>query len=317
MGLGETKKIAVLFPGQGSQYIGMGKAFAEQSPAARELFEKAETITGIAIQRLCFEGPFTELTKTVNLQPALTAVNLACWQAMEQAGVTPSFFAGHSLGEYSALYAAKVLTYEDTLTVVTERGRLMQREAERFPGGMRAVLGLTIEEVQETLEGLIDAGIVVVANHNAENQVVISGELPALDKATEVLSVRKGKVIPLGVSSAMHSPLVKDAVPDFISMLDKIRVSPPKVPIVFNVTAAVEHGPESIRRIMASQIASAVKWVDIIRFLQAQGVQTFIEVGPKRVLTGLLRKILPKGYEHQGLQVEDPETLTKCLVAMG
>ena len=182
------KKTAIIFPGQGSQYIGMGQALVEQDPDAASLMDLAEQISSFPIRRLCFEGPMDDLTRVLYLQPALTAVNLLCWQQFckRLPGFTPSFFAGHSLGEYSALHGAGVLSLEDTLGLVTKRGELMEREGSAHPGGMRAVIGLTLAEIEDLLAGAAGEGVVVVANHNTATQIVLSGDKAGLDRAAEL-----------------------------------------------------------------------------------------------------------------------------------
>jgi [acyl-carrier-protein] S-malonyltransferase len=309
-------KIAVLFPGQGSQVIGMGREFLEADPEAATLMTTAEEVSGFPLRQLCLEGPMAELTRTVHLQPALTMTNLICWRAVKKAGIRPDFLAGHSLGEYSALCAAEVLTPADTLRLVTERGRLMEREASRNPGTMRAVLGLTLEEVQLVLNS-VNKGVVTVANHNSEKQVVISGEAPAVEAAAAEVGKRGGKTVPLKVSGAWHSPLVQAAVPDFEKIMASIPFQPPRIPVLFNVTAREEQKPEVIRETMARQIASTVRWHEIVNELLSRGVQTFIEVGPKTVLTGLLKKIVPAAHSCTFLQVENPKTLVRAREEIG
>ena len=304
-------KIAVLFPGQGSQFVGMASEFLDADTEAAELMDKAESASGLPFRRLCVEGPMEELTKAVHLQPALTVTNLICWQALKRTKIEVDFFAGHSLGECSALCAAGVLTVEDTVALVVERGRLMEREGRKNPGGMLAVVGMVFAEVQEVLGGLTDAGIITAANHNTEKQVVISGEHSALEKAAAVFSDKGARAIPLQVSVANHSPLVADAVPDFEKFMQNINFSSPETPVLFNVTADQENDPDSIRRIMARQIASQVLWFDIIRKMITAEVRLFIEVGPKNVLSGLLKKIVPKGYEYQRFQVDTPEKVSQ------
>lgn len=306
-------KIAVLFPGQGSQFVGMGKEFLAADPTAGALMDLAEKVTGFPVRSLCLDGPLEELTRAAHLQPAITVINLICWQALRQAGIAPDFVVGHSLGEYSALCAAGVLTPEDTLRLVTERGRLMEREGLKHPGGMQAILGLTLEEVLGILDGLKGGGTVTAANHNSEKQVVISGDFAALAEAAAVVAAQGGKAIPLQVSVANHSPLVAEAVPDFEQAMAKVSFNPPAIPLFFNVTAAEEQEPAAIRTIMARQIASRVRWFEIINDLLARETRIFIEVGPKTVLTGLLKKIVPKGYSYQGLQFDTPTALADCL----
>ena len=306
-----SDKTAVLFPGQGSQYLGMAAEFLQQSADARALMAQAETICGFPLQRLCQDGPMAELTTVAVLQPAITVVNMICWQELKKAGFAADILAGHSLGEYAALYAAGVLTAQDTLRLVTERGRLMAREGELHPGSMRAVLGLTIGQVEEVLDAV--DGVVVVANHNTLTQVVVSGETAVLDAAAARVADRGGKCIPLKVSVANHSPLVAGAVPDFSRIMAEIPFNPPATPLFFNVTAATEEDPDAIRSIMARQIASRVRWYEIVGKLIDSGIKHFVEVGPKTVLSGLVKKILPPDSDCRVSQVETPAAVISLL----
>ncbi|MBU0729988.1 MAG: ACP S-malonyltransferase [Proteobacteria bacterium] len=306
------KKTAFIFPGQGSQYLGMAQGFIDADPEAKTLMSQADLISGLQLSTLCRQGPMEELTKALHLQPALTAVDLICWQALLKAGLKPHYVAGHSLGEFSALCAAGVLSVEDTLNLVSARGRLMDREGLKNPGGMRAVLGFTIDEVREVLAG-VTKGVVTAANHNMETQIVISGDQAGLDEASAIFDEMGARVIPLNVAIANHSPLVQDAVPDFMEVMKGIEFRPPVIPMLFNVTAKAEVDPEVIREVMARQMSSMVRWLDIMNDFIARDVRVFIEVGPKKVLSGLLRKIVPKGYEHKCFQVDSPETLEECI----
>jgi [acyl-carrier-protein] S-malonyltransferase len=306
-------KIAILFPGQGSQFVGMGKDFLASDSEAQALMKKAEEISGFSLKKLCLEGPMEDLTRTLHLQPAMTVLNLICWQAMAKAGVKGDFFAGHSLGEYSALYAAGVLSAEDTLKLVTERGRLMEREAAVNPGAMSAILKLGINEVQEIVAACKDKGEVTAANYNSEQQIVISGERDAVEAAGALATEKGGKAIGLPVSGAWHSKLVAGAIPDFEKAMAAVTFSSPQGTLFFNVTAAPETSPEAIRSIMSQQIAAMVRWYEIIMKMYEQGATTFIEVGPKKVLTGLMKKLLPAGNTCNCLQVEDPAGLAACL----
>jgi [acyl-carrier-protein] S-malonyltransferase len=312
-------KIAVLFPGQGSQYIGMGQEFIETDADCAAIMEKAESVCDFPLRKICHEGPMEELIRAVHVQPAITVTNLVCWQAVKNAlkeKLVVNCFAGHSLGEYSALYAAGVLSVTDTIRLVAKRGALMEREGRKNPGGMRAILGLGIEEIEAIITQYNGQGIVTAANHNTEKQIVISGEAHALDAVGAKATEQGGKVIPLNVSVANHSPLVADAVPDFSVFMDGIEFREPKSPVIFNVTAAVEKDVMIIKEIMARQIASKVRWYETITRMIAAGVDTFIEIGPKTVLVGMMKKIVPKDYAYTALQVDSPDTLTKCIARL-
>jgi len=309
----QESKIAVLFPGQGSLFIGMGKEFLESDPEAGTLMDLADSISSAPLRKLCLEGPMEELTKAVYLQPALTAANLICWQALKKAGLRPDYFAGHSLGEYSALCASGVLEVEDTLKLVTERGKLSEREGQKNPGGMQAILGLTLEEVEEILATFPENSKVTIANHNCEKQIVISGYHETLAVVDGIVSEKGGKAITLNVSVANHSPLVAGAIPDFEKIMADISFQMPETPVLYNVTAAEEKEPVIIRSIMSRQIASRVRWFEIINSLVDKGVTHFIEVGPKKVLSGLNKKNVPKSSGCRTYQFDSPESLDRCL----
>ncbi len=312
------KKTAIIFPGQGSQYIGMGKEFVEADPEAAALMEMAEQVSGFPLKQLCFDGPMEDLTRVLHLQPALTTINLICLQQLQKAlpDFTPAYAGGHSLGEYSALHAAGVLSTKDTMSLVTKRGEFMEREGAANPGGMRAVLGLTIEEVDALLDGYKGAGTVVVANHNAGQQVIISGDNDGLDGLSESCREQGAKVIPLKVSVANHSPLVAGAVEDFAAYMDTVEFNKPQIPVLFNATAALEQEPSAIRAIMARQIASRVRWYESVNIMVENGVEVFVELGPKNVLTGMMRKILPRKSSIICLQADTPESLEKVVAAI-
>lgn len=305
------KKTAFLFPGQGSQYVGMGGEFLTGDSKAREMMEMAEDVSGLPLRKLCLEGPLDELTRTLHLQPAMTIINMICCQALRKAGLEAAHLAGHSLGEYSALYAGGVLSPEDTMKLVSERGRLMERESQRQPGAMSAVVKLDIDAVREIVEQASGEGVVVIANHNAEQQIVISGEVRAVEAASEITVQKGGKAVPLPVSGAWHSPLVEGAVPDFREFMGQLDFQAPQENVYFNVTGETETDPGEIRAVMARQLSSRVRWYETIINLRQQGVDRFIEVGPKKVLTGLLRKILAGEETVTCIQVDTPEAVNE------
>jgi len=307
-------KIAVMFPGQGSQYLGMGLTFAAEDAACAALLQKAEKVSGQPLARFMGDGPMEKLTENAVLQPAITVTNLICWEMTKRflPAENIHFFAGHSLGEYSALCAAGVLTPTDALKLVTVRGQLMEREGRANPGGMRAVLGLPLAKIQEIITAYKGDGVVCAANHNTAEQIVISGTFAALDAVGEEIAEAGGKVIALNVSCANHSPLLAGAVPEFATALATVTFNKPNTPVYLNATAATEDEPQAIRTIMERQLVSMVRWRESIGAMLASGVDTFIEVGPKTVLKGMMKKLLPKGEKVTVLQVDSPETLASC-----
>ncbi|MBW2346856.1 MAG: ACP S-malonyltransferase [Deltaproteobacteria bacterium] len=311
------KKISFLFPGQGSQFVGMGRDLAETIPAAREIFSQADEVCSRPVSRLCFEGPMEELTRTENLQPAITAVNLACLEALREAGIRADVSAGHSLGEYAALVSGGVVSARDALRLVRKRGEVMDREAQAHPGSMAAVMGLDLETVKEIVSEASDAGVVAVANHNTLRQIVITGERGAVSKAANLVRERKGKAIPLKVSGAWHCSLMAEGVSELREFMEQIPFEVPKTPILFNATAREESDPAAIRDIMARQLTGPVYWYGIIERMLEEGVDVFVEVGPKKVLTGLLKKILPSDSPARVYNVEGKESLERVVQALG
>jgi [acyl-carrier-protein] S-malonyltransferase len=282
-------KIAVVFPGQGSQYPGMGKELAEKYAVAKQVFTEADSIKPLS--GLCFEGPEEELRKTINTQPALLTVNIACFQVLRDRGIQPDFLAGHSLGEYCALVAAGVLEFSDALKLVMLRSRLMEEAVPQGVGGMAAILGLPPETVADICREVAVSNWVEPANFNCPGQVVIAGYQEGVARAVELAKNRGARrVIPLNVSGPFHSRLMEPAGSGLAQELEKVSLQPPKLPVVANVTATTEENPEAIAANLAQQVQKPVRWEEGVLFLYEQGVRTFIEVGPGKVLTGLIKK---------------------------
>ncbi|WP_319522478.1 ACP S-malonyltransferase [uncultured Desulfosarcina sp.] len=303
------KTIAFLFPGQGSQSVGMGQDLFEEYDFVREIFDAADEIAGAHISKICFKGPMETLTETVNLQPAVTAVNLACLAAIERAGIPCQFSTGHSLGEYSALRSAGVVSMADTLRMVFKRGQLMHRESQQHKGAMSAIVGLEIDRVDELVQADQSSGTVSVANHNSKEQIVITGSPDAVSAVSQAAKAKGARAIPLKVSGAWHSELIKGAEEEFAAFLETIEFSSPAHRVIHNVSAdSCQEAPE-IRQLMANQLCSPVRWYDTVCRLMAEKVDTFIEVGPGRVLAGLLKKIVPPEYDHRVFNVGNMKTL--------
>lgn len=284
-------KTALVFPGQGSQFVGMGKELASAYPAARETFDEADAILDAPLSRICWEGPEAELRSTQNTQPAIFVHSMAVFRVLGlRPGVDFLAAAGHSLGEYSAYVAAGSLTFEDALRLVRRRGELMFQAGRERPGTMAAVLGLD----EPTLLGLLEKidGTVVAANLNSPGQVVISGDGPSVHAAMEACRAASAKrVIELEVSGAFHSPLMGSAAAGLREALARVEIRPPLVPVTTNVSARPLGGVEEIRGSLAEQLTSPVRWEATIRHLRSSGVERFLEIGPGKVLSGLVRSV--------------------------
>ena len=308
-------KLALLFPGQGAQAVGMGRSLAERHAAARAVFEAADRALGFPLSRVCWEGPEQELKQTVHAQPALLTHSVAALRLLEQAGIRPAWVAGHSLGEYSACVAAGALAFEDALRLVHRRGELMYQAGIDRPGTMAAILGLDAAAVEAACAEASAVGVVRAANFNAPGQVVISGEIPAVEKACELARARGAKrAVRLEVSGAFHSPLMESAARGLAESLAATTFHEPACPVVTNVDAApVTHAGE-LRGALARQLLGAVRWEESMRWVCARAPDAFVEVGTGRVLRGLLKALAPGA---RALGVDDADSLTATLAALG
>ncbi len=292
------KQIGLIFPGQGSQAVGMGKELAERSDIARDVFNEADDILGFSLSTLCFEGPAAELEDTYNAQPALLAMSVAALRDIEDRAWSanipfePIVTAGHSLGQFTAMVAARVLDFADALRLVRERGRLMKEAGELRPGGMAAVIGMDDDALAAVVDEAGSAGVIRIANANCPGQTVISGEIPALEHASALAQERGArKVARLGVSIASHSPLMADAATQLNALLETIELGDPQFPIVGNVSAEPITTAAQLREEMARHMESPVRWTDSVRAMIDMGVEQFVELGPGNVLAGLNRRI--------------------------
>jgi len=287
---------AYLFPGQGSQYVGMGRLLAETFPVAGMTFDQADNALGIDLTALCFEGPAEVLNDTFNAQPALVATSIAALRALQNHwdSSPPAYVAGHSLGEFSALIAAGALSFEDGIRLVRERGRLMKEAGDQNPGGMVALLGLQIATVKQLCDEASAATgeYVGVANDNCPGQVVISGTLAALQEAvSRAQSAGAKRVVQLAVSIASHSPLMADAAEEFRQALEGVALRTPLIPVVVNVEARPLNDPQEIRQALIHQLTSPVRWTESVQWMIDHDTKRFVEVGPQQVLTGLMKRI--------------------------
>jgi len=288
---------AFIFPGQGSQAVGMGKALAEAFAAAREVFEEVDEALSQRLSKLMWEGPESDLILTENTQPAIMTASMAIIRVLEkEAGLDLSrharLAAGHSLGEYSALCAAGAFSLADTARLVRLRGQAMQAASPVGVGGMSALIGIEIAGAEAAVKEAAEVGVVVVANDNAPGQIVISGEKPAVDRAGEIAKTKGAKrVIPLAVSTPNHSPLLRPAGERMREALAEITIRPPRVPVVANVTAAEVAEPDTIRRLLAEQVTARVRWRESVASFRALGVGTTVEAGGNKVLTGMVKRI--------------------------
>ncbi|HEU4764864.1 MAG TPA: ACP S-malonyltransferase [Candidatus Eisenbacteria bacterium] len=283
---------AFLFPGQGSQSVGMGRLLADRYPEARDAFEEADAVLGFSLAKLCFEGPEAELTRTENTQPALLATSVAAFRALSAKGIAPTAAAGHSAGEYAAHVAAGTFSYADGLRLIRARGEAMAHAGDERPGAMAAVLGLTAEQIAEVLRAVDAPRDLAAANYNSPGQVVLSGTPEALARATdEAKRLGAKRVVPLTVSAAFHSPLMEAAARGLALALDQVAFLRPRFPVYANVSAKPVREPEEARATLKEQLLQPVLWEQTMRALIADGTRRFVEVGNGRVLRGLAKSV--------------------------
>ncbi|SOD89367.1 ACP S-malonyltransferase [Caenispirillum bisanense] len=311
---------ALVFPGQGSQAVGMGKDLADAFAAAREVFEEVNEALGQNLSRLMFEGPEDQLTLTENAQPALMAVSLAVVRVLEREGGVDlakiaSLVAGHSLGEYSALCAAGALEIGDTARLLKTRGQAMQKAVPVGQGAMAALLGLDLEQAREVAEAAAQGEVVAAANDNAPGQVVVSGHKAAVERAVALAAERGAKrSVLLPVSAPFHCPLMQPAADAMAAALANVDIRAPRLPVVANVTAAPTTDPAAIRELLVEQVTGAVRWRESVLAMKALGVDTLVELGSGKVLTGLARRI---DRELTGVAVNGPADIESFLKSLG
>lgn len=303
--------IAFLFPGQGSQSVGMGKELFDKYPVARQTFEEADEALGYKLSQVCFEGPEDQLRLTEITQPAILTVSIAAARVLNENGVEPAFVAGHSLGEYSANVAAGTLSFADAVRTVRNRGRYMQEAVPVGVGAMSAIIGMELEKVSQICTDAAQGEVCDLANLNSPEQIVISGHTGAVERATNLATERGAKKAKLlSVSAPFHCSLMQPAQDRLTTDLNALNFQPPKVPIISNVDAAAMHEADRSRDALIRQVTGSVKWDQSVRLLAASKVDTFIEVGPGKVLWGLMRQI---DRSRTSLYVGDEASLQKTL----
>lgn len=306
-------KVAFIFPGQGSQFVGMGEQVAKETEEGARVFAEADEALGIPLSKLCFSGPEEELRLTANTQPALLATSIAILEVLKKrANIVPDFVAGHSLGEYSALVAAGAISFADAITMVRARGEFMEQAVPAGRGAMAAILGMERNVLHEVCELITEQGNVVqLANLNCPGQIVISGSAEGVERAGEkARQLGAKRVIPLNVSGPFHSILMEPAAVKLAERLNEVTLKDASIPVVANVTAASVQQREEIGRLLVEQVSSPVLWEDSVRFMIDQGVDTFVEIGAGKVLCGLVKKV---DRNVQTFAIQDLESMEQYL----
>ena len=307
--------LAFLFPGQGSQSVGMGKNLAETYPLAKRTFEEADDALGIKLSQLCVEGPEDQLRLTENTQPAILTVSVAAWRVLDEKGIKPAFVAGHSLGEYSAHVAAGTLSFTDAVRAVRNRGKYMQEAVPVGTGAMAAIVGIAIDAVTTLCADAAQGEVCEPANINSPDQIVISGHAGAIERAVKLAEERGAKRAKmLQVSAPFHCSLMKPAQERLAADLNGLNFGTPRVPVIANVYAKPVEDAVSSREGLVHQVTGSVKWNESIQLLISRGVQTFVEVGPGKVLSGLMRQI---DRTKKAVNVEDEASLGKTAEYVG
>ena len=306
--------LAFLFPGQGSQEVGMGRALAEGSKAAAAVWQEADAALGFPLSRLCFEGPESDLALTANTQPAVLTASVAAAAALAERGVTPRLAAGHSLGEYSALVVAGALRFAEAVRLVRRRGEFMQEAVPVGTGAMAALLGVDLATAEQVCAEAARGEVVGVANINSPGQIVIAGHRAAVERAVAGAAEHGGKKsVMLPVSAPFHCALMKPAADRLAAELEHVTVTAPRIPVVRNVDGGVTTSADEVKPFLVQQVASPVRWTACAERLQREGATAFLEVGPGRVLIGLLKRTLEGVRGHA---VEDPTSLDKAVAAV-
>lgn len=307
-------KLAFVFPGQGSQFVGMGKDLYDHFPEAKRVYDEADAILGFPISEVCFNGPEDLLKQTANTQPALYITSVAALRVLEANNIKPQIVAGHSIGEYAALTAAHAIEFADGVSLVRKRGELMEKASMDKPGTMAAILGLNAEIVRKVCEEASRVGVVEIANYNSSSQIVISGEVEAVKLATQLAKEAGAKkVVSLSVSGPFHSSLMSSASKALAEELAKIKISDPVIPVIANTTADYVMDAEHIRESLAMQISGSVHWAQTMDRMAADGVNRIVEVGPGKVLIGLFKRAIPDAALYSAGDVESIQNAIEAL----